>query len=61
MRELPRMTWRRFSVLVRCLSPGSATVARITSGQYIGGGRDRVNTVVGPKAAQAAFESIFKK
>lgn len=53
------MSWRRFGVLVRCLSPGSATVARITAGNYIGS--RKVNTVAGAKAADTAFDSLFKK
>lgn len=57
------MTWRRFSVLVRCLSPGSATIAKLTSGQYIGSGknRERANVVTGKKAAEAAFQSLFRQ
>lgn len=58
------MSWRRFSLLVRCLSPNSATINHITAGSYIGSGPNagqRVNTVEGPVAAQAAFEALFKK
>ena len=54
------MSWRRFSVLVRCLSPGSATVARVTADNFIGSTGERVNTVEGPKAAEAAFGALFK-
>lgn len=48
-------------VLLRGLSPNSAAVtalqAKIEFGKRPG---ERVNTVEGPEAAQAAFESIFK-
>jgi hypothetical protein len=57
------MSWRRFAVLVRCLSPASATVAKISSGQYIGSGsaaHGRAKTVAGPAAAEAAFQAQFK-
>ena len=56
------MTWRRFSVLVRCLSPGSATIAKLNSGKYIGASRGprADNLVVGKKAADAAFNALFK-
>ncbi len=57
------MSWRRFQVLVRCLSPGSATVAKINAGKYIGAGRDAHradNTVTGTKAAEATFQALFK-
>lgn len=56
------MSWRRFQVLVKGLSPTSATVAKLNSHHQIGGGKrgERVNSVVGPKAAQAAFDAAFK-
>lgn len=57
MEWLPRMSWRRFQVLVRCLSPNSATMNRLSSGTYIG--KEKVNTVAGPKAAEAAFKAKF--
>ena len=53
------MTWRRFQVLVRCLSPNSATVARLHAQTYIGGKRAPV-VVEGAKAAEAAFQALFK-
>lgn len=54
------MTWRRFQVLVRCLSPHSATIAKLQSGQYFGQGRGAAVTVESPKAAEAAFQAAFK-
>ena len=56
------MSWRRFQVLVKGLSPQSATVAKLNSHHQIGGGKHggAVSTVVGAKAAQAAFEAAFK-
>lgn len=62
MTTLGIMSWRRFHVLVKGLSPQSATVTRISSSQYIGGSRNRepVNEVVGPKAAQQAFDALFR-
>lgn len=53
------MTWRRFLVLVRGLSPHSATVSAASSRTQFGGKREKVNEVVGPKAAQAAFSALF--
>lgn len=57
------MSWRRFSVLVRCLSPGSATIAKLSSGRYIGSGgkREQANVVTGKKAAEATFQALFRK
>ncbi len=56
------MSWRRFQILVKGLSPQSATVTGLNSHHYIGGGKrgERVNTVAGPQAAQSAFEAAFK-
>lgn len=53
------MSWRRFSVLLRGLSPNSATVVKLSAGREFGKKRDAVHEVSGTKAAQAAFESIF--
>lgn len=49
-------------VLTRCLSPGSATIAHLTAGAFIGSGasRERVNVVEGQAATQRAFDAIFK-
>jgi len=62
MEAMGDMSWRRFQVLVRCLSPGSATISRLNSSSYIGSSkRERVRTVAGAKAAEAAFQAAFKK
>jgi hypothetical protein len=63
MAELETISWRRFAVLFRCLSPNSATVTRVSSSQYMSDGtgrRQKVSTVTGPKAAQRAFDMLFK-
>lgn len=53
------MTWRRFLTLVRGLSPNAATVSSAMSRIQLGQKREKVNTVAGPKAAQAAFAALF--
>lgn len=53
------MTWRRFLILVRGLSPNSATHAAMTSRVEFGPRGERVNTVTTPKAAQDAFTAAF--
>lgn len=60
VRDLDNMSWRRFQILLRGLSPNSATVVRVTSGQTFGKGDKRVNKVEGTKATQSAFEMLFK-
>lgn len=57
---LEDMTWRRFMILLRGLSPNSATVVRIHSTRSIGKGEKRVHKVMGAKATQTAFEALFK-
>lgn len=55
------MSWRRFALLTRCLSPNSATIHHITAGQYIGSGPnagERVSFADTPEAAQAAFSAL---
>lgn len=54
------MTWRRFNVLLRCLSPNSATVFHLTAEREMGKSTSKVNVVAGAKAAQRAFEALFK-
>jgi hypothetical protein len=61
MDELPTMSWRKFQVLLRCLSNDSATVSKINAGQYIGANREKTVTVTSPKAAEAAFQAKFAK
>lgn len=55
------MSWRRFLVLLKCLSPSSATIAHLTAERFLGQ-RDthKINVVAGAKAAQRAFEALFK-
>ena len=55
------MTWRQFLVLIRGLSPHSATHAAVTSRTEFGPRGERVNTVTTPKAAQQAFEAAFSQ
>lgn len=46
---------------MKCLSRGSATVAKLSDEQYIGAGRkDRVNLVETPEAAERAFRAAFE-
>lgn len=54
------ISWRRFNVLVRCLSPNSSTVTRLNSGQYIGG-KEKASVVVGAKAVDHWLEMNFQK
>jgi hypothetical protein len=56
---LPVVSWRRFQVLLRGLSPNSATVARLHMDIEMGRRGEKVHTVAGPKAAQSAFVSLF--
>lgn len=53
------MSWRRFQVLVRCLSPHSATVTRLTVRHEIGSRKGAAVRVTTPEAAQAAFAGIY--
>lgn len=53
------MTWRRFLVLVRGLSPGSSTAAAVSSRQEFGSKGERVNVITDPKQADAAFVAAF--
>lgn len=54
------MSWRRFMVLVRCLSQQSATIQKLNSNEFIGGKHQPV-TVETPKQAEQTFQSLFKK
>lgn len=53
------MTWRRFLVLVRGLSPNSSTAAAITSRQEFGSRGEKVSVITDPKAADQAFVAAF--
>lgn len=55
------MSWRRFMVLVRCLSQQSATIQKLQSKEFIGGKRNDVIEVTSPKAAEQAFQAAFRK
>lgn len=56
---LPQMTWRRFMVLVRGLSPNSATVTHLNARQYIGKRQSNVVEIKTPEAAERAFAALF--
>jgi hypothetical protein len=53
------MTWRRFVVLAKGLSPHSATIAALSSRHEFGSKGERVNVVTSPKAAEQAFVASF--
>lgn len=53
------MTWRRLIVLIKGLSPHSATHAAMTSRMEFGSRGERVNVVTSPEAAQQAFMAAF--
>jgi hypothetical protein len=59
--DLPSMSWRRFVVLVRGLSPNSATAAKLSSHAYIGAKSfaQRVNVMETPAQAERAFSALF--
>jgi hypothetical protein len=54
------MTWRRFQVLLRCLSSASHTVTQLQSENYIGRRNEPV-LVTGAANVDRAFEAAFKK
>lgn len=53
------MTWRRFLVLLRGLSPQSASVNAAQSRVEFGEKAERVRTVESPDDAQSAFVTLF--
>lgn len=55
------MTWRKFQVLLHCLSSQSHTVTRLQSERYIGSGKDQAVAVEGAKNVDHWFDSQFKK
>lgn len=57
---LDGMSWRRFLVLVRGLSPSSALVTAMGSRVRLGGKRAPASSVAGPTAVQRTFEALFK-
>ena len=58
-REIDAITWRRFSILAKGLSPHSATITALQSRQEFGSRGEKVNFVKTPKAAQDAFVAAF--
>lgn len=60
MSSLNDLSWRRFLVLVRGLSPNSATVAKLSARRYMGGGhKEQVVEVTTPEAASRVFAALF--
>ncbi|HYM84382.1 MAG TPA: hypothetical protein VEY67_09555 [Candidatus Dormibacteraeota bacterium] len=55
--ELPRLTLRRFMVLVRGLGPASAVASRQAARHYLGGGPSRMART--PQESEAALASFF--
>ena len=55
--ELPRLTLRRFMVLVRGLGPGSAVAARQAARHYLGGAASRMART--PAESEAALAGFF--
>jgi hypothetical protein len=59
--DLPSMSWRRFLVLVRGLSPHSATSTTLSSHAYMGARppAQRGNVMQTPAQAERAFTALF--
>ena len=55
--DLPRLTLRRFMVLVRGLGPGSAVAARHASRHYMGGGASRMART--PAESESVLAGFF--
>jgi hypothetical protein len=53
------MTWRRFIILVRGLSPHSATATAVSSRQEFGSKGETVNVITTPEQADRAFVAAF--
>lgn len=58
-KEIGDITWRKFLILIRGLSPGSATASRVNSRQEFGRRGEKVNVITTPKAADQAFVASF--
>lgn len=56
---MPGMTWRRFMVLIRGLSPNSATVTALRASVYMGRKPEEVIEITDPKQAERAFTVLF--
>lgn len=55
--DLPRLTLRRFMVLVRGLGPTSAVTTRLASRQYLGGGVARLART--PAESESVLAGFF--
>jgi hypothetical protein len=55
--DLPRLTLRRFMVLVRGLGPGSAVAARQAARHYMGGSASRMART--PAESEAVLAGFF--
>lgn len=57
------MSWRRFQVLIRCLSPQSATVTKLQGERYIGqkAGQQQVVTVEGAANVERSLAILYGK
>lgn len=53
------MSWRRFQVLLRCLSVNSHTVQRLQSDRFIGQDKNAPRTVTGKKTVDSWFNLTF--
>jgi len=53
------MSWRRFAVLLRGLSPNAATVTKLASTREFGKHHEPVNVMGTPEEAQSAFMTLF--
>ncbi len=58
---LAGMTWRRFLVLLRGLSPNAATVTALQSRVQFGRTKAEVNEVATPEQAQSVFETLYRR
>lgn len=59
--DLAGMTWRRFLVLLRGLSPNAATVTALHSRVQFGRSSEKVNEVSTPEQAQSVFETLYRR
>jgi hypothetical protein len=58
-RTLARMTWRRFSTLLRGLGPNSACATRAQVRAYKRKDPDNVETITDPDVAHKTFLNLF--
>lgn len=57
--DLPRLSWRRFMVLLRGLSPNSATITQLNASRYFG--RKDVVEVTTPEQATATIKGLYSQ